>query len=129
VLTALEELSRALRPARDPYARRVASRLGERVQLLDVREITHFFARDKLTYAVVAGRAYCVDHSIADLERRLDPASFLRIHRATMVNLDWVQELAAGIGGGALLRLKDPKQTELTVARDRARLLKERLGI
>jgi two-component system LytT family response regulator len=129
VLTALEELSRRLLPGRQPYPRRVASRLGDRVQLLDVDEITHFLARDKLTYAIVAGRTFCVDYSIVDLERRLDPGRFLRIHRSIMVNLDWVLEVDAGRDGGPTLRLKDGKATELQVARDRARLLKDKLGI
>jgi hypothetical protein len=33
------------------------------------------------------------------------------------------------VDGGVLVRLKDDKQTELTVARDRVRELKQRLGI
>ena len=81
-----------------------------------------------LTYAAVAGKAHCVDHSIAELERRLDSRRFLRIHRATLVNLAYVKEVAPLPGGGLNVRLKDDLQTDLTVSRDRARLLKERLG-
>jgi two-component system LytT family response regulator len=125
----LEEISRSLRSAQTGFLTRVASRLGERIQFVDVREVTHFFARDKLTYAAAGGRQLCLDRSIADLESRLDPQRFVRIHRSTLVNLDWVQEVAAGLGGGALLRLKDERRTELVVARDRARTLKERLGL
>jgi two-component system, LytTR family, response regulator len=129
---ALEALVRtmaeSLRGAEPRYPDRIASRLGERLQFIDLATVTHFFAQDKLTYASAGGRAHCVDHTIAELERRLDPRQFVRIHRATLVNLAFVKEVAPLPGGGLHLRLKDGAQSELTVARDRARQVKERLG-
>jgi len=118
----------ALRDPRDRYPERIASRMGERLRFIDLSTVTHFFAEDKLTYASVGGKAHCVDGSITELEQRLDPRQFVRIHRATLVNLAWVREAAPLPGGGLNLRLKDDPQTDLTVSRDRARLVKERLG-
>ena len=43
--------------------------------------VTHFYAEDKLTYAVSDGKAYSVDPTISDLEKKLDPKKFFRIHR------------------------------------------------
>ena len=108
---------------------RIASRVGERTTLLDVARITYFFSKDKLTFAVANGREHVIDHTLSDLEERLDPKRFVRIHRATVVNTAYVQELDAWIDGGVIVRLKDEKKTELSVARDRVRELKERLGI
>ncbi len=107
---------------------RVTSRTGERTHVLEVARISHFFARDKLTYAASAGHAYPVDCSIAELERRLGARNFVRIHRATLVNLDWIREIDSWFAGGAVVRLKDEKGTELAVARDRVRALRDRLG-
>jgi two-component system LytT family response regulator len=107
---------------------RIASRVGERTTLLETARITHFFSKDKLTFAVSAGRPHAVAQTLLELEERLDPRSFLRIHRATIVNLAFVRELHPSVDGMAV-RLKDDGQTELAVARDRLRLLKERLGI
>ena len=121
-------MAESLRETRPQYPERIASRLGERLRFIDLATVTHFFAEDKLTYASVGGKAHCVDHSIADLEQRLDPRQFLRIHRATLVNLAYVKEVAPLPGGGLNLRLKDGLDTDLTVSRDRARLLKTRLG-
>ena len=45
------------------------------------------------------------------------------------MNTAFVQELDAWVDGGVIVRLKDEKRTELSVARDRVRELKERLGI
>jgi two-component system LytT family response regulator len=90
--------------------------------------VTHFYAEDKLTYAVSEGKAYCVDYTIAELERKLDPKKFLRIHRSTVVNVAWIKEVASLPGGALNVRLKDGKRTDLTVARDRARQFNARLG-
>jgi two-component system LytT family response regulator len=121
------ELARQLTPGR--RLDRIASRVGERTTLLDVGRITHFFSKDKLTFAVSNGREHVIDHTLSELEERLDSGRFVRIHRATVVNTAFVQELDAWIDGGVIVRLKDEKKTELSVARDRVRELKERLGI
>jgi DNA-binding LytR/AlgR family response regulator len=97
------------------------------VQFIDLSLVTHFVARDKLTYAVTAEKSYVVDSTIADLEQRLDPRRFIRIHRSMMVNLDYVQEIHPWFTGGVVVRLKDDRKTELTVARDRVRALRQRL--
>jgi len=108
---------------------RIATRTGERIQFIDLSRITHFFAQDKLTYAAAGGKQFCVDYTIAELEERLTRKNFVRIHRATLVNIAWVQEIDAWFGGGVLVRLRDDKHTELPVARDRVRALKDRLGV
>ena len=125
----LEQLAGALRPAAADYKDRIASRVGERVHLIELVTVTHFVARDKLTYAVAAGRNYAVDYSIAELERKLDPKKFIRIHRATLLNLEWVEELNSRFGGQFVVCLKDPQRTRLDVARDRVRVLKEHLDL
>jgi two-component system LytT family response regulator len=108
---------------------RIASRVGERTTVLDVARVTHFLSKDKLTFAVADGREHVVDFTLAELETRLDPRRFARIHRATIVNIPLVQELFPAVDGGVLVRLKDGARTELAVARDRVKDLKERLGI
>ena len=91
--------------------------------------MTHFVAHDKLTYAIVDGSRHCVDQTVAELERRLDPAKFLRIHRSAIVNVDWIHEVNSWFAGKVILSLKDARHTQIPVARDRVRSLKSRLGI
>jgi two-component system LytT family response regulator len=94
-----------------------------------VARISHFSAKDKLTFAVLGGREHVIDYTLSELEDRLDPRRFVRIHRGTIANLAFVQELFPDVDGGVLVRLKDEQKTELSVARDRVRELKDRLGI
>jgi two-component system LytT family response regulator len=111
------------------YPDRVASKVGEKIEFVDLEQVTHFFAADKLTFAATPVKNYAVDYTIQELEQKLEPARFVRVHRATLVNVAHVQELHSWFAGGMMVRLKDPKHTELKVSRDRVRALKERLGI
>jgi len=124
----LTQLADSLRETKPDYLERIASRLGDRLRFLDLARVTHFYAEDKLTYAVSEGKAYCVDYAITELETKLDPKKFVRIHRSTVVNVDWIKEVASLPGGALNVRMKDGKDTDLTVARDRAREFKARVG-
>ncbi len=125
--SAVEELAASLRANQTRFPTRIASRLGQRTQFVDLVQVTHFLAENKLTYAVTSTKRYVVDHSIADLEQRLDPINFVRIHRAILLNTNYVHEMHQWFGGRALVQLKDEKRTQLTVARDRVRILKDHL--
>ena len=125
----LKELTASLREGHAAYLTRIASRVGERISFLALDEITHFIAQDKLTFAIVSGRRHCIDQTISDLEHRLDPAKFLRIHRSALVNVDWIHEVNSWFAGKVVVTLKDTQHTQLAVARDRVRTLKDRLGI
>jgi two-component system LytT family response regulator len=124
-------LARALAAQLAPTRRieRIASRVGERTTVLDVARVSHFSSKDKLTFAVVNGHEHVIDHTLTELETALDARRFARVHRATIVNIGFVQELFPAVDGGVLVRLKDDRKTELSVARDRVRDLKQRLGI
>lgn len=122
----LSQLAVKLSPA---YPERVSSRTGERIEFIDLTRVTHFYAEDKLTFAATDTKAYIVDQTITELEGRLDPARFFRIHRSTLVNLASVAELYTYFGGKLMLRLKDAKRTELMASKDRARELRDRLGL
>jgi two-component system LytT family response regulator len=124
----LRQIAESLGQSKPEFPTRIASRLGDRLWFLDLDCVSHFYAEDKLTYAVSEGKVFCIDHAIAELERKLDPSQFCRIHRSTIVNLKWIKEVASLPGGSLNVRLKDAKNTDLTVARDRAREFKARAG-
>ena len=110
------------------YPVRVASRTGDKVEFVEMSEVTYFYAKDKLTYAATAVKHYMLDQTISDLEQRLDPALFLRIHRGTLVKVSEIRELHSWFGGRMIVRLKDGK-TELPVSRERVAELKVRMGL
>ena len=121
------ELAAHLTPGRK--LERIASRVADRTIVLDVARVTHVIARDKLTFAALGGREHVIDYTLTQLEQRLDPRRFVRVHRGAMVNVAFVDEIYPDVDGGTLVRLKDDKKTEISVSRDRVRSLKDRLGI
>jgi two-component system LytT family response regulator len=124
----LEQLAAAL-PAKQGFPARLPSRLGDRIEFVEVARVTHFFANDKLTYASTPKKDFVLDNTIAQLEETLDPAKFVRIHRSTIVNIEFVKELYSWFSERMMVRMNDGKDSELTVARERVRTLKERLGL
>jgi two-component system LytT family response regulator len=108
---------------------RIASKSGDKVEPIDLRRVTHFYSKEKLTFAATLERNHVVDMTISDLEQKLDPGKFIRIHRGTILNLDHLLELHGMFGGRMMARLKDAKKTELQVSRDRVAALKSRLGL
>jgi DNA-binding LytR/AlgR family response regulator len=66
-----------------------------------------------------------VGNMLGELEGRLDPRQFIRIHLGTLVSLAWVEAIEGRAGGSLRVRLRG-KGMELEVARERVRGLKER---
>ena len=122
------QLAAAMAQPKAPAPTRIASRVGERIRFIELANITHFYAQDKLTYAATAHGNHVVDRTILELEQELSTHQFVRIHRAILLNTEYVDEAHTWFGGRMVIRLKDGKRTELTVARDRVKELRERLG-
>jgi DNA-binding LytR/AlgR family response regulator len=73
-----------------------------------VAEITHFFAQDKLTFAgTVEGKQFPLDFSIAEIEKKVDAKTFIRIHRSALVNTAFIDEVHGWFSGRVIIRLKD----------------------
>jgi two-component system LytT family response regulator len=96
--------------------------------VLETSGVTHFFSKDKLTFAAVEGREHVVDHSLVELATKLDPRRFVRIHRNAIVNVSFVQELHPSLDAASSYDSETSAEPS-SRWRDRVRELKERLGI
>lgn len=114
-----------IQPAPKQYLERIAVRLGERILLIDVRDVSHFQASDKYVFArTVAGKEHIVSQTIAELEEQLDPQFFARVHRSTIVNVRHIKEIQIWFGGKYRLLLDDKEASEVVVSRNMAKKLK-----
>ena len=118
----------ALRASRaDAPLARLTVQVGRRLRVVDPDDVPYFEARDKLVYARVEGGAeHPVGFTLDELERRLDPARFVRAHRAFLVHAGHVRELVPWFGGAYRLRLAGG--AEVPVSRRRLRAVKAALG-
>ncbi len=78
--------------AAEPLARILVRDRG-RIFPLAIGEIEYLKSDLKYTSIAARGSTFLVRVAMADLEPRLDPARFLRIHRSAIVNLDFVDSM------------------------------------
>lgn len=126
----LEALLASLRTADAPVAHldRFTVRIGQKQLILRADDVLWFGAEDKLVFAAVEGDRHYVNFTLDELEARLDPRRFARVHRSAIANLDHAAALRPGFAGTWRLQLDDAARTEVPVSRARARQLKGRLG-
>lgn len=123
----VEALLRSWRihPAPRPFLERIAIRLGERILLIDVKDVTHFYAKEKYVFArTLAGKEYTISQTIAELEEQLDSNLFVRVHRATLVNVKQIKEIQVWFGGKYRLVLADKEGSQVVVSKNMAKRLK-----
>jgi two-component system LytT family response regulator len=106
------------------YLSRVSCRIGDRTVLVKIAEVLYFQADHKYTSVQVAGNEYLIDVPLVELEQRLNPRDFLRIHRSTLVNVAWIAEIRRSYDGRMRVVLCDSKNTELVASRSYAENLR-----
>lgn len=98
-----------------------------RIVLVDVESVTYIRSEGHYTWVSTAqGSSFC-NLNISDLAERLDGASFFRIHRSYLANLDHAEQILRD-EGKVSLKLRG-ETTPLPVARTSVPRLLEQLGI
>ena len=95
---------------------RLPVRHRREVRLLDLAQVPIVFSRDRLVLARSEGHEYLVDYTLQELEERLPAHTFVRVHRAALVNLASIE--GCGTEDGVLvLRLNDGTRVEVSERR------------
>ena len=95
--------------------------------IVPLREIVRIEIEEKLVFACTATERLLIEKSIGELETLLQPAGFLRIGRGELVNLEMVRELMPWFSGTWRVKLSNGEERD--VSRERARQLKEAMGV
>ncbi len=110
------------------YLTRIPSKIGERIFILNVKDIVYFNSDRKLVFAYLFDDQYLINYTLEQLIQRLDPDMFFRIHRSTIVNLEYVKTIETWFAGGYRMTVKDKKLTTLEISRNAGRQLRQQLG-
>jgi two-component system LytT family response regulator len=94
---------------------RIAIRNSERITLLQTDEIDWIEAADNYVEIHAGKHVHLMRETLSNLEQRLQPFRFLRIHRSRLVNADRIKELHPLFHGEYELVLSDG--TRLTSSR------------
>jgi len=98
-------------------ATRLEVRLGGRVSFVAVQDVDWIEASDYYVRLHVGGRSHLLRETLQELEARLDPRRFVRVHRSALVALDRVSELRTDAAGRQQVVLRDG--TRVPVSRSR----------
>jgi two-component system LytT family response regulator len=123
VRLAAGEYEKAVPPER---LERLPVRQGDRILLLPVAQIASIRAEGELLHVTTArsGR-HTVACRLKDLERKLDPARFVRLGRGELANIDLITRVNVMPGGTYVVVLQNGQ--ELAVSRIQSRILRDRL--
>ena len=112
------ESQRSENPTGDKgYLTRLMIKASGRVVLLKVGEIDFIEADGNYAKLHVGRKSHLLREKMHDLEGRLDPAQFVRIHRSVIVNLDRIKELHPHFNGDYIVILEDGRQLRLSRTR------------
>ncbi|HEU0012879.1 MAG TPA: LytTR family DNA-binding domain-containing protein [Longimicrobium sp.] len=89
------------------YRERLVSRVGARIIFIPTAEVDWINQEANYARLHVGPRTYLVRDTMGQLEAKLDPARFLRIHRSTIVALRFLKEVESQPRGGYVCVLAD----------------------
>ena len=108
----------------------VAIRVGERFVLVQADEIIYASLADE-SINIVTGQVAGTSNyrTLDDLQARLDPDVFWRVHRSHLVNINKIKEIVPWFSRNYILRMKDAKGTEIPVSRAQTKRLRDYLKL
>ncbi|HEY3042961.1 MAG TPA: LytTR family DNA-binding domain-containing protein [Vicinamibacterales bacterium] len=126
------QLERIVQLVTERQARRerLAIKVGERFLLVQADEIIYASLADESIAVVTTQHVGTSNYRTLDeLQARLDPDVFWRVHRSHLVNINKIKEIVPWFSRNYILRMKDAKSTEIPVSRTQTRRLREYLKL
>ncbi|ABS67784.1 PAS domain-containing transcriptional regulator [Xanthobacter versatilis] len=101
---------------------------GDLISLIDVNEVVCLVAQGHYAEARTLGFSAFCPRPLADLERRLDPALFVRVHRRYLVNIRHVRAATREDGAWHLV-MADTARTRVPVSRGKVEAIRRLLAV
>ncbi|MFK7847657.1 MAG: LytR/AlgR family response regulator transcription factor [Rhodothermales bacterium] len=97
-----------------PWLERVAIRNRGAIDIVSLKDVSHISADGPYVYFHVGSARHIVQVRMKELERRLNPKMFWRIHRSTIVNINEIQSLQSIGSGDYMVLLKSGTKHRLS---------------
>lgn len=101
-------------PTRPPRAVRFTVRDRDRYVLVRAADIDWVEAAANYVRLNTRGRGFLLRMTLAEMERRLDPSEFMRIHRSTIVNTSRIKEIKPDAHGDYDIVLTDGRTLKMS---------------
>jgi two-component system LytT family response regulator len=100
--------------SRSAHLERIAVPVGGGVRIVRTRDIESFETDGNYLRLNAAGSRYMLRKTAAELEAKLDPRHFIRIHRRFIVNIDKVHEVQPWFSGDAIVVMQSGSKLRLS---------------
>ena len=108
----------------------LAVKVGDRFLLLQTDEVVHASVEDDVITVVTNSLSGTSNYRTLDeLQARLDPGVFWRVHRSHLVNINKIREIVPWFSRNYILKMKDAKGSEIPVSRSQTKRLREYLRL
>jgi two-component system, LytTR family, response regulator len=108
----------------------LAVKVADRFLLIQADEVVHASVEDDVITVVTNSLSGTSNYRTLDeLQARLDPAVFWRVHRSHLVNINKIKEIVPWFSRNYILKMKDAKGTEIPVSRSQTRRLRDYLRL
>jgi two-component system response regulator LytT len=115
---------------RQGHREQLAIKVEDRFLLVQTDEVVHASVEDDQIRVVTNSLSGTSNYRTLDeLQTRLDPAVFWRVHRSHLVNINKIKEIVPWFSRNYILKMKDGKGTEIPVSRSQTRRLREYLKL
>ncbi len=126
------ELDRLLQllSERQEHREQLAVRVSDRFLLIQADEVVHASVDNDVITVVTNSLSGTSNYRTLDeLQARLDPAVFWRVHRSHLVNINRIKEIVPWFSRNYILKMKDAKGSEIPVSRSQTKRLREYLKL
>ena len=127
-----ERLDRLVRLMADRQGRRdqLALKVGDRFLLVQADDVI-FASLDGDTIQIATTQLAGTSNyrTLDELQARLDPDVFWRVHRSHLVNINKIKEIVPWFSRNYMLRMKDGKATQIPVSRSQTKRLRDYLKL
>ena len=116
--------------ARQNRREQLAVKVGDRFLLIHSEEVVHASVEDDVITIVTNSLSGTSNYRTLDeLQARLDPDVFWRVHRSHLVNINKIREIVPWFSRNYILKMRDTKGSEIPVSRSQTRRLREYLKL
>ncbi len=97
-----------------PFLEKIMIKEAKKVFYVPVQDISIFEASGDYIKLIGSQKSYLIHQSLSSLEKELNPAQFVRIHRSTMINIEQVLEFLPYFNGEYHIVMKQGDKVKLS---------------
>lgn len=121
----LEELLRSIKSDSKNFESHIFVQKSEKLFNLPVEEIVYLEASGDYTVITTKTDQFVSSSGIGKLEEIMDPDTFIRVHRSTIINLNYLKEIERHFNGGMVVKMQSGKS--FPVSRTYAKLIRKKV--